>query len=187
MGEERARKYIVMGQLIVSMDNHKKEKINLSEKPTLSNNQENWDKPDPSGDFDIQDFMDALNLDSDVITETVELIQASGCDTIASVHSEKKDVVIGPGQRCLVKCKVPVGILEESTAVVFEPDEIQQWPEELEVCHKLITLKKGLTKRLIMPIVNKSGHDVQLRGNTCLGRLELVQSVIPMEVRRVES
>ena len=29
-----------------------------------------------SGDFDIQDFMDALNLDSDVITETVELIQA---------------------------------------------------------------------------------------------------------------
>ena len=66
-----------------------------------------------------------VTKDEFMITETVELIQASGCDTIASVHSEKKDVVIGPGQRCLVKCKVPVGILEESTAVVFEQDEIQ--------------------------------------------------------------
>ena len=131
----------------------------------------------------MEEVKKAMNLDNATFSETVNLIQAADRSSIADVRSEKRNMVIGPGQVVKVNCRAPVGFIDEEMPVVFEPDEGQQWPEELVVNDKLLMLKKGLVRRLSIPVVNSSGHKVLLRGGTKLGRLEAVSSVTPVEVR----
>ena len=100
---------------------------------------------------------------------------------MSAVKSDKQNVVIPAGQDIKVKCRVKVEHLDAAVPVVFEPDELQLWPEELRITEKLLTVRRG-QRRINLNVSNTSGHDVILRGGTDLGRLELVTSVTPTDV-----
>ena len=53
----------------------------------------------------------------------------------------------------------------------------------MEVSDTLLTVKRGKSSRVEIEVRNTTRHDIQLRGRTVLGRLQLVQSVVPIDVK----
>ena len=124
----------------------------------------------------------ALSITSDCAEAVVNIINTDTSDDhLSTVKTEKRNVVIPAGRNMNVKCRVKVEQLEESVPVVFEPDELQCWPQELTITEKLLTVHRG-QRRINLCINNTSKHEVVLRGGTELGRLELVTSVTPADV-----
>ena len=134
----------------------------------------------------IQEMIDSLGLDEERATAAVKIIEAADSESLADVRSGKKRVVVSAGQMIKLKCRAPVGYLESDTPVLFQPDELEEWPEELKVNDKLLMLRKGVCNKVTISVVNSSQHDVVLPGSTMMGRLELVSSVTPVEVQRKE-
>ena len=132
----------------------------------------------------IQELMNSLGLDEASAEATVKIIEEAESETLADVKSSKKPVVVGAGEVVKVKCRAPVGYLESNTPVLFQPDELEEWPEELKISDKLLTLKKGVCTKVTISVVNASGHKVLLPASTVMGRLELVTSVTPVDVQR---
>lgn len=124
----------------------------------------------------------ALSITSDCAEAVVNIINTDTSDDhLSTVKTEKRNVVIPAGRNMNVKCRVKVEQLEESVPVVFEPDELQCWPQELTITEKLLTVHRG-QRRINLCVNNTSKHEVVLRGGTELGRLELVTSVTPVDV-----
>ena len=71
--------------------------------------------------------------------------------------------------------------MEVNTPVLFEPDELHEWADGLEVYETLTTVKKGYVSRVYVEVHNVTAHDITLRNRTTLGRLQLVKSVTPVE------
>ena len=137
--------------------------------------------------FKLQDILcAALNVSEEKAINVLSLLNTVEAESLAMVRSSKHNVKIPAGATMRLKCRARVGLVPESIPVIFEPDEVKEWPEELEISDNLLTLPKGSCQRVTISVVNKSGHEVTLRGGTVLGRLELVSSVTPAEVVRQE-
>ena len=133
-------------------------------------------------DFELIDALAAaINTDENNAKTVVNLLNAIDDDFLSTVKLEKQNVTIPSGHSLKVKCRVKVPDVESSIPVVFEPDELQNWPEELSINEKVLTLRQG-QRKLCINVINTSNHDVVLHGGTMLGRLELVTSVTPAEV-----
>ena len=121
------------------------------------------------------------SVSSENVECVVNLLSTIEDDFLSSVKSEKLNIVIPAGNVMKVKCRIKVVELESPVPVVFEPDELQSWPEELKINEKLLKVHPG-QRRVTLHVNNSSKHDVVLRGGTALGRLELVTSVTPTDV-----
>ena len=130
----------------------------------------------------VAEVMTAMGLNKEKAVKTINIIQSAGSLPLSDVKVGKKKIVVGAGQSVQVKCHAPVGLLEAATPVLFQPDEMQCWPESLTINDKLLMLQKGICRKVPVTVVNTSKHDVTLPPNTLLGRLELVNSVTPVEV-----
>ena len=73
------------------------------------------------------------------------------------------------------------------TPVLLEPDETNPWPNGLEISETLLTVKKGKSTRVDINITNNTNHEILLKGQAPLRRLQLVQSVTPVEVKMKET
>ena len=116
----------------------------------------------------------------------VNFIQNASQEELCSVKTTKRDVIIPKRQTIKVACTVNTGPVDRSAPVLFEPDETNPWPTGLDVAETLLTVRKGKSSRVDIDIINNTNHDITLRGRTVLGRLQLVQSVTPVEVRLKE-
>ena len=47
-----------------------------------------------------------------------------------------------------MKCRASIGYLETDTPVLFQPDVLQEWPEELQINEQLMMLKKGTSSKV---------------------------------------
>ena len=112
----------------------------------------------------------------------INLIQAPDDDYLCSVRTPKRDTVIPHGQAVRVSCTANTGPVFTNVPVLFEPDELSQWPTGLEIYETLKTVKKGSVSRVDIEVHNTSDHDITLPCRTLLGRLHLIKSVTPMEV-----
>ena len=70
--------------------------------------------------------------------------------------------------------------------MLFEPNELVQLPEGLEVNETLLNLKPGKTSKLQIVVHNGMDHDIALKSRTLLGVLQAVKSVTPADVRLSE-
>ena len=129
----------------------------------------------------ISEVMAAMGLNEDKATQTINILQAAGDRPLCDVKVNKR-VVIGAGKAVTLRCHAPAGLLDVSTPVLFQPDEAQEWPEELAINDRLLMLKKGVCRKVPVTVVNQSNHNVILFPRTLVGRLELVNSVTPVEV-----
>ncbi len=75
------------------------------------------------------------------------------------------------------------GPLGKPTPVLFEADENGQWLSGLHVSDTLLTAMTGKSSRVEVEVKNTTKHDIVLRNRTVLGRLQLIQSVTPVEVK----
>ena len=60
------------------------------------------------------------------------------------------------------------------------------WPSGLIIQETLVALKPGKSNVIKVEVINSTEHDITLRNRTPIGRLELVQSVTPVEVKLKE-
>ena len=153
--------YNVIEELIKPMDKSGKQSVHLTAAAHAS----------------FQDFSE------EVLLKLVELIQATNSDKLCVVKSTKRDMVIPANRTVQVNCRANIGPVAEKTPVLFEPDELASWPDGLTVHETLTTVKQGSTSQVKIDIVNTTNHDIVLRNRTVLGRLQLVQSITPVEVK----
>ena len=129
----------------------------------------------------IGEVQKAMSLDDDRMEKTINIIQNAGSCSLSDVKVKKK-IFVGAGQAMQVNCNVSVGYIESNIPVLFQPDELQDWPESLVINDKLLMLKKGVCRKVQITVVNSSKHEVFIHPNTVLGRLELVKSATPVDV-----
>lgn len=67
--------------------------------------------------------------------------------------------------------------------MLFEPDEQATWPSSLTVQESLTAVKQGKSTIIDIPVSNITQHDITLPSRLTLGRLQLVRSATPVEVK----
>lgn len=68
---------------------------------------------------------------------------------------------------------------KRDVTLLFEPDINPQWPEGLEFCETLVTLRGGAPPYMALDVQNPTDHDITLLGKTVVGTLNQVQAVYP--------
>ena len=123
------------------------------------------------------------DLDSQTASVFVKFIESLNQGELCCIKTTKRDTTIPPKQSLRVTCRANTGPVGRPTPVLFEPDETNPWPDGLEISETLLTVKKGKSSQVDIDITNNTNHEIVLRGRTSLGRLQLVQSVTPVEVK----
>ena len=75
------------------------------------------------------------------------------------------------------------GPIASSTPVIFKPDELRPWPTGLVIPEKPLAVKQGKSNQIEIEVTNTTKHDIVLPNRTVLGRIALIQSVTPVEVK----
>ena len=142
------------------------------------------DGESPSG-FGILGSLKAafVNGGESQLEALINLIQTPDDDYLCCIRTPKRDTVIPHGQAVKVLCRANTGPVLTKVPVLFEPDELSQWPTGLEIYETLKSVKKGSVSRVDIEVHNTSDHDITLPCRTLLGRLQLIKSVTPMEVK----
>ena len=103
-------------------------------------------------------------------------------DYVCTVKTNKKNIMIPKQSSVLVPCRGNGGFVPNSMLAMFEPALNQNLPDGLQITETIVSLKSGTTQRLQISIENLTDHDIHLRNRTVLGRVQLIQSVIPIEI-----
>ena len=74
-------------------------------------------------------------------------------------------------------------ILSNNTKVIFLPDVRKPWPPGLEIEESLFSLQRGRSFKLKVAVHNSTAHPITLSRRTPLGRVELIKSVTPFDIR----
>ena len=98
----------------------------------------------------------------------------------------KHDYVVPKKTSTIVSCRVNHGPIDKRTPVLFKPDELAPWPSGLIIQETLVALKPGKSNVIKVEVINSTEHNITLLNRTPIGRLELVQSVAPVEVKLQE-
>ena len=100
------------------------------------------------------------------------------------------EIIVGGGGSLVLHLKiakvvqsVPEAPISYFSPVIFEPDELHPWPSGLVIPEKLLAVKQGKSSQIEIEVTNTTKHDIILPNQTVLGRIELVQSVTPVEVK----
>lgn len=123
-----------------------------------------------------------LSKNSD-IPALVNLIRTKDSNELCLVKSAKKTHMIPAGQTVRLPRRANTGPIHRKTPVLFEPDELGQWPSGLAVHESLTTVREGNATILSVTVTNNTNHGISLPGRMILERLQLVRSVTPVEVR----
>ena len=116
----------------------------------------------------------------------VNFIQGSSSDAICKVRTGRKDVIIPKDSTVVVSCRAQTGPVIKHRPVLFEPNELVQLPEGLDVNETLLNIKPGKASKVQVVAYNGTDHDVVLKSCTSLGVLQAVKSVTPADVRLSE-
>ena len=138
--------------------------------------------------FEQPPYLDVLSssfvgVDRGNIEALVDFIRAEKRTELSEIMTTKKDTVIPPNQSVRVSCHVSIGSIAERIPVLFEPNPEWPWPDSLEVPETLTTVSRG--SRFNIQVNNPTKHPIILRKRTMLGRIQLVKSVTPLEVKQV--
>jgi len=126
------------------------------------------------------------NAKQENVKALIGLIRTNTPSELCSVKVTKRDVVVPKNETVAVTCSVNTGPTESRLPVLFEPDVESPWPSGLEVPETLVTIRGGASSRVKIQVRNTTDHDITLRNRTVLGKLQLVKSVTPLEVRKRE-
>ena len=102
------------------------------------------------------------------------------------VKTNKTDQVIKKGQILKVTCRLNHGPIDSAIPVLFEPDGVSKLPTGIVVSEALFTIKTGKSSTVKIDVENVSQHDIILPKRTSLGRIQLVQSITPLDVKLKE-
>lgn len=118
------------------------------------------------------------------VTALVDLVQSASTERLCVLRSGKNNLTVPRGQTVAVTCRVDCDNLGERTLVLFEPAVEPAWPADLGLSEQLLSLSRGLPRKVEVEVHNPTKHEITLGRRTPLGSLQLVQSVTSLEVKR---
>ena len=117
----------------------------------------------------------------------VNFIQSASEQDLCSVKTSKRDIVIPEGECLKIPCRVSHGPIDQIIPVSFEPEETSLWPSGLTFNETLLSVNPGKSNQVHIEAINTTNHDIVLPNQTLIGRLQLVQSVTPVEMKLCEN
>ena len=120
---------------------------------------------------------------SEDITALIDLGKNVDSADVCFVKTVKRDITIPKGSVVKVLCRANTAMLDSNVQVVFEPDEEETWPSGLSMSETLLRIKGGSSNQIKLEVRNDSNHDIVLKNRTLVGRLELVHSITPVDVK----
>ena len=99
-----------------------------------------------------------------------------------NVRTANERVSVPKRSALQIECRVQAPPFKEDKTLIFEPHENPQWPEGLECCDTLVSVKAGMTPKIIVSVQNPTGHDITLSGRTVIGTVQSVRSVYPANI-----
>ena len=127
-----------------------------------------------------ESFQQATNK---TVQNMLDIILEEKVDELTIIKSPKRVVVLPAKQLSKVTCRGNAHTFDAKTQVLFIPEENSTLPSCLEIKETLCSLPKGKSFRLNIEINNPTEHTITLNSRTVLGRVELVKSVTPLDVK----
>ena len=123
------------------------------------------------------------NSDVKTIEALLNLIVEEKETDLAIIKSPNRHIVIPPKQSFKLTCRGNQETISSKTHALFVPDERNECPSGLEIKETLLTIPIGKSFRANIAVYNPTEHPVVLKNKTVLGRVELIQSVVLLEVK----
>eukprot|EP00794_Sanderia_malayensis_P002016 gene2016-2293_t len=117
------------------------------------------------------------------VNSLIEFISRKRDPELCTVKTDKHDHTVKKGQTLKVSCRLNHGMIDSDTPVLFEPEENSRLQTGLSINDRLLTIKPGQATKIAFEIENTSKHDIVVPKRTLLGRIHLVQSVTPVDVK----
>eukprot|EP00064_Thunnus_orientalis_P025254 superscaffoldBa00012302_g25601 len=99
-----------------------------------------------------------------------------------NVRTANERVSVSKRSSIQIECQVQAPTLKEDKTLIFEPHENPQWPEGLEFCDTLMSVKAGMTPKIAVSVQNPTSHDITLSGRTATGTVQSVRSIYPANI-----
>ena len=111
----------------------------------------------------------------------VNLIQSRSQNASTSaVKVGKIDVMLPKGEPTKVKSQVHFGPVPEGMPMIFEPNEIIELPEGLELGEEITKTTPETSSHLTILVCNNTDRNILLKRRTELGQVHMVKSVLPI-------
>ena len=124
------------------------------------------------------------NMSSGNIHALINFVQTSKNGILCDLKTTKNDVIIPPKQFVKVVCGANTDGLSKKIPALFQPSEEPSWPSGIEIPETLVVVTPGKSSRVTVCAKNTTDHPITLKNRSCIGRLELVKSVTPLEVQQ---
>lgn len=109
--------------------------------------------------------------------------QVSTEQTYEHIVKTKKEKLHVPRHTTVeVECRVQTSPFQKDKDLIFEPNVNPQWPEGLEFCDTLVTLRRVAKPFITVNVQNSTDHDIVLTGRTVIGTVQPVQAIYPASV-----
>ena len=132
----------------------------------------------------IQSFQTAFQHQKKETTEALINAILEEKDThLAVINSPRSNITVQPKQQIKVSCHGNAEITNNKTPLLFLPDENGYWLPGIEIKDTLVVLPRGRSFKIKIEVYNSTEHPVTLQSRTLLGRVELIKSVAPLEVK----
>ena len=116
----------------------------------------------------------------------VNFVKSTRVGTLSDVKSVKRDIIVKPRGIVKVPCRPNPGSIGRKVPALFQPDELHEWPDGIQIPETLVNVTGGSSCRISIQVENTTDHEIVIKNRTRLGRLELVKSVTPLEVTEKE-
>ena len=100
----------------------------------------------------------------------------------ATVKVKGKNRIVPAGCIVEVTYNANIGNLSQTQPMIFQQEETEL-AEGLDCTDSIIMMKKGVNNYFKVPVVNSSDHDIILKKNMIMGRVEPIESLVPLEVK----
>lgn len=98
------------------------------------------------------------------------------------VRTAKERISVPKRSSIQIECRVQALPFKENTTLIFQPNENPQWPEGLEFCDTLVSVKAEMAPKIIVSVQNPTNHEIILPGRTVIGSVQSVKSEYPVNI-----
>ena len=85
-----------------------------------------------------------------------------------------------------ISCKANLGMFDQRMLMIFTPDT-DCLHEGISVPDSVVLSKSGVANKINVLVVDKTSHNIQLHKNIYLGNVEIIKSIILLQVKNVSA
>ena len=121
------------------------------------------------------------------VPAVIDLLNDRSIVDLCQVKTTTRGITIPPRKNLIIKCYANTGHVDCRQPVMFEPDPEGCWPEGLEVSESILSIPRGSSCHINIPVANTSDYEIYVHPKTIIGSLQLISSITPLDGKLVSS